>query len=230
MALELKGKIVEDGVKLMQNLYKIVLEKDCSLIEINPLAISKAGELIAMDCKINFDDNALFRHSDYEKMIDFSQLDALEIQAKKFDLAYIKLNGNIGCMVNGAGLAMATLDVLKEYGGEPANFLDVGGGANREKVAAAFRIILKDKNVKGIFVNIFGGIMRCDIIAQGIIDATTDIACNLPIVMRMDGSRLIEGKSFLAQSGLNIETVDNLGDGVAKIVQRVNKKRKVIAN
>ena len=201
MALELKGKIVEDGVKLMQNLYKIVLEKDCSLIEINPLAISKAGELIAMDCKINFDDNALFRHSDYEKMIDFSQLDALEIQAKKFDLAYIKLNGNIGCMVNGAGLAMATLDVLKEYGGEPANFLDVGGGANREKVAAAFRIILKDKNVKGIFVNIFGGIMRCDIIAQGIIDATTDIACNLPI-----------------------------GDGVAKIVQRVNKKRKVIAN
>ena len=230
MALELKGKIVEDGVKLMQNLYKIVLEKDCSLIEINPLAISKAGELIAMDCKINFDDNALFRHSDYEKMIDFSQLDALEIQAKKFDLAYIKLNGNIGCMVNGAGLAMATLDVLKEYGGEPANFLDVGGGANREKVAAAFRIILKDKNVKGIFVNIFGGIMSCDIIEQGIIDATTDIACNLPIVMRMDGSRLIEGKSFLAQSGLNIETVDNLGDGVAKIVQRVNKKRKVIAN
>jgi succinyl-CoA synthetase beta subunit len=230
MFLGLKGKIVEDCVKLIQNLYKIVLEKDCSLIEINPLVISKAGKLIAMDCKINFDDNALFRHPEYEKMIDVSQLDTLEIQAKKFDLAYIKLSGNIGCMVNGAGLAMATLDVLKEYGGEPANFLDVGGGANREKVAAAFKIILKDRNVKGIFVNIFGGIMRCDIIAQGIIDATMDIASNLPIVVRMDGSRLTEGKSLLSQSGLNVETVDNLGDGVAKIVQRVSKKRKVIAN
>ena len=230
LALGLKGKLIEDCVKLIQNLYKIVLEKDCSLIEINPLAVSKAGKLMAMDCKINFDDNALFRHPEYEKMIDVSQLDTLEIQAKKFDLAYIKLNGNIGCMVNGAGLAMATLDVLKEYGGEPANFLDVGGGASREKVAEAFKIILKDKNVKGIFVNIFGGIMRCDIIAQGIIDATTDMACNLPIVVRMDGSRLTEGKSLLSQSGLNVETVDNLGDGVAKIVQRVSKKRQVITN
>ena len=229
--LGLKGKIVEDCVKLIQNLYKIVLEKDCSSIEINPLAVSKSGKLIAMDCKINFDDNALFRHPEYEKMIDVSQLDPLEIQAKKLDLAYIKLNGNIGCMVNGAGLAMATLDVLKEYGGEPANFLDVGGGASREKVAEAFRIILKDRNVKGIFVNISGGIMRCDIIAQGIIDATTGIAaCNLPIVVRMDGSRLIEGKNLLSQSGLKIETVDNLGDGAAKIVQRVIKKRKVIAH
>ncbi|MGD0022093.1 MAG: ADP-forming succinate--CoA ligase subunit beta [Smithellaceae bacterium] len=230
MILGLKGKIVDDAVKLMQNLYKIILEKDCSLIEINPLVVSKAGKLIAMDCKINFDDNALFRHPDYEKMIDFSQLDTLEIQAKKFDLAYIKLNGNIGCMVNGAGLAMATMDVLKEYGGEPANFLDVGGGANREKVAGAFRIILQDRKVKGIFVNIFGGIMRCDIIAQGIIDATKDTTCNLPIVVRMDGSRLAEGKSLLAQSGLNVETVDNLGDGVAKIVQKVNKKRKAIGS
>ncbi len=224
--LGLKGEIVEDCVKLIQNLYKIVLEKDCSLIEINPLAVSKAGNLIAMDCKINFDDNALFRHPEYEKMIDVSQLDSLEIQAKKIDLAYIKLNGNIGCMVNGAGLAMATLDVLKEYGGEPANFLDVGGGASRKKVAEAFRIILKDKNVKGIFVNIFGGIMRCDIIAQGIIDSTTDTNCNLPIVLRMNGSRLIESKNLLSQSGLNIETVDNLGDGAAKIVQRVIKKTK----
>ncbi|MGA2781028.1 MAG: ADP-forming succinate--CoA ligase subunit beta [Smithella sp.] len=228
--LGLKGEIVEDCVKFIQNLYKIVLEKDCSLIEINPLAVSKTGELTAMDCKINFDDNALFRHPDYEKMIDASQLDTLEIQAKKLDLAYIKLNGNIGCMVNGAGLAMATLDVLKEYGGEPANFLDVGGGASREKVAETFGIILKDKNVKGIFVNIFGGIMRCDIIAQGIIDATTDIACNLPIVVRMDGSRLTEGKRLLSQSGLKIETVDNLGDGAAKIVQRVIKKCKIITN
>jgi succinyl-CoA synthetase beta subunit len=230
ISLELKGKIVEDCAKLIQNLYKIVLEKDCSLIEINPLAVSKAGELIAMDCKISFDDNALFRHPDYEKMIDVSQLDPLEIQAKKLDLAYIKLNGNIGCMVNGAGLAMATLDVLKEHGGEPANFLDVGGGASREKVAEAFKIILKDKKVKGILVNIFGGIMRCDIIAQGIIDAIKGTACHLPIVLRMDGSRLTEGISLLSQSGLNVETVDNLGDGAAKIVQRVSKKRKVTAN
>jgi succinyl-CoA synthetase beta subunit len=230
MVLGLKGKIVETGVKLIQNLYKIVLEKDCSLIEINPLVVSKAGELIAMDCKINFDDNALFRHPDYEKMIDVSQLDPLEIQAKKFDLAYIKLNGNIGCMVNGAGLAMATLDVLKEYGGEPANFLDVGGGASRGKVAEAFRIILKDRNVKGIFVNIFGGIMRCDIIAQGIIDATTDIACNLPIVVRMDGSRLTEGKSLLSQSGLNVEAVNDLGEGAARIVGRMRENPGTISN
>lgn len=230
MALELKGKLIEDCIKLIQNLYRLVLEKDCSLVEINPLVISKDQRLLAMDCKINFDDNALFRHADYEKMIDVSQLDSLELQAKKYDLAYIKLSGNIGCMVNGAGLAMATLDVLNECGGTPANFLDVGGGASRGKVAEAFKIILKDRNVKGIFVNIFGGIMRCDIIAQGIIDATTDISCNLPIVVRMDGSRLSEGKSLLSQSGLNVETVDNLGDGVAKIVQRVNKKRKVSTN
>ena len=229
-ALGLKGKPNEDCIRLIQNLYKLLLEKDCSLVEINPLVVSKDQKLIAMDCKINFDDNAVFRHPEYEKMIDISQLDPLEIQAKKLDLAYIKLNGNIGCMVNGAGLAMATLDVLKEYGGEPANFLDVGGGANREKVTEAFKIILKDKKVKGIFVNIFGGIMRCDIIAQGIIDATTGIAANLPIVVRMDGSRLAEGKSLLSQSGLKIEMVDDLGDGAAKIVQRVIKKRKVIAS
>ena len=228
--LGLKGKIVEDGVKLIQNLYKIILEKDCSLIEINPLVVSKASELIAMDCKINFDDNALFRHPEYEKMIDVSQLDTLEIQAKKFDLAYIKLNGNIGCMVNGAGLAMATLDVLKEYGGEPANFLDVGGGANREKVAEAFRIILKDRNVKGIFVNIFGGIMRCDIIAQGIIDAASNISCTLPIVVRMDGSHLQEGKRLLSESGLNVEAVSDLGEGAARIVGRMRENPGTISN
>jgi len=230
MALKLKGKLIDDCIKLIQNLYRLVLEKDCSLVEINPLAISKDQRLLAMDCKINFDDNALFRHADYEKMIDVSQMDSLELQARKYDLAYIKLSGNIGCMVNGAGLAMATLDVLKECGGTPANFLDVGGGASRGKVAEAFKIILKDRNVKGIFVNIFGGIMRCDIIAQGIIDATTGISCNLPIVVRMDGSRLSEGKSLLSQSGLNVETVDNLGDGAAKIVQRVSKKRRVSTN
>jgi succinyl-CoA synthetase beta subunit len=230
LSLGLKGKLIEDYIKLIQNLYKLVLEKDCSLVEINPLVISKDQRLIAMDCKINFDDNALFRHANYEKMIDISQLELLELQAKKYDIAYIKLNGNIGCLVNGAGLAMATLDVLKEYGGEPANFLDVGGGANREKVAEAFKIILKDKKVKGIFINIFGGIMHCDIIAQGVIDATKDIDCHLPIVVRMDGSRLTEGKSLLSQSGLNVETVDTLVDGVAKIVQRTSEKIKVMAN
>jgi len=226
MALELKGKLIEDCIKLIQNLYRLVLEKDCTLLEINPLVLSKDQRLISMDCKINFDDNALFRHADYIKMIDVSQLDPLEFQAKKYDLAYIKLSGNIGCMVNGAGLAMATLDVLKEYGGEPANFLDVGGGASREKVAEAFKIILKDKKVKGIFVNIFGGIMRCDIIAQGIIDATTDISCKLPIVVRMDGSRLTEGISLFTQSGLKVERVDNLKDGVAKIIQLMGTKAK----
>jgi succinyl-CoA synthetase beta subunit len=226
VALGLQGKLIDDCVNIIKNLYKLLLEKDCSLVEINPLVVSKEQRLIAMDCKINFDDNALFRHADYEKMVDLSQLDPLEIQAREYDLAYIKLNGSIGCMVNGAGLAMATLDVLKEYGTEPANFLDVGGGASREKVAAAFRIILNDKKVRGIFVNIFGGIMRCDIIAHGIIDATKNMAPHIPIVVRMDGSNLDEGIRLLAQSGLNVETVDNLKAGVEKISLLINKKRK----
>jgi succinyl-CoA synthetase beta subunit len=224
--LGLKDKLLDEGIGLIQSLYKILLEKDCSLLEINPLVVTKDGRLLAMDCKMNFDDNALFRHPEYEKIIDLSQLDPLEIEARKFDLAYIKLNGNIGCMVNGAGLAMATLDILKEYGTEPANFLDVGGGASREKVAAAFRIILSDKKVRGIFVNIFGGIMRCDVIAQGIIDATKDIAPHIPIVVRMDGSNLDEGIKLLAQSGLNVRTVDNLKSGVQKIAQMMSKKQK----
>ena len=219
LALGLKGRLVEDCIKLIGNLYKILLEKDCSLIEINPLAVSREGELLAMDCKINFDDNALFRHPEYEALIDTSQMAPQEIQARKYDLSYIKLKGNIGCMVNGAGLAMATLDVLKEYGGDPANFLDVGGGATSQKVAEAFRIILADQDVQGIFVNIFGGIMRCDIIAQGIIEATAAISCKIPIVVRMDGSRLEEGKNLLAASGLNVETVNELGKGAAKIVK-----------
>ncbi len=223
--LGLKDKLLDEGIGLIQSLYKILLEKDCSLLEINPLVVTKDGRLLAMDCKMNFDDNALFRHPEYEKITDLSQLDPLEIEARKFDLAYIKLNGNIGCMVNGAGLAMATLDILKEYETEPANFLDVGGGASREKVAAAFRIILSDKKVRGIFVNIFGGIMRCDVIAEGIIDATKDIAPHIPIVVRMDGSNLEEGIKLLAQSGLNIQTVDNLKSGVQKIAQMMKKKK-----
>jgi succinyl-CoA synthetase beta subunit len=229
LALGLKGSLTEDSIRFIRSLYDILLAKDCSLIEINPLVVSKAGKLIAMDCKINFDDNALFRHQDYEQMIDVSQLDPLEINARKYDLSYIKLTGNIGCMVNGAGLAMATLDVLKEYGGDPANFLDVGGGASREKVAEAFRIILADRDVRGVFVNIFGGIMRCDVIAQGIIDAAADISSTLPIVVRMDGSRLEEGKRLLSASGLNVASVNELGEGAAKIVGLMKQNTNSIA-
>lgn len=218
LALGLSGTLCEDCVELMLNLYKVVLEKDCSLVEINPLVVTRAGWLMAMDAKINFDDNAIFRHREYPDMVDYSQLDTLEINAGKYDLSYIKLSGTIGCMVNGAGLAMATLDVLKEFGGEPANFLDVGGGATREKVAEAFKIILEDADVKGVFVNIFGGIMRCDVIAQGIIEAASEVHCTLPIVVRMDGSKVAEGKQLLVESGLNVQTADSLGEGAERIV------------
>jgi succinyl-CoA synthetase beta subunit len=219
LALGLTGSLCEDCVELILNLYRCCLDKDCSLVEVNPLVVTKAGWLLAMDAKINFDDNALFRHREYPDMLDYSQLDPLEINASKYDLSYIKLSGNVGCMVNGAGLAMATLDVLKEYGAEPANFLDVGGGATREKVAEAFKIILEDTAVKGVFVNIFGGIMRCDVIAQGIIEAASEVSCTLPIVVRMDGSQVQEGKRLLSDSGLNVQTTDSLGDGAARIVK-----------
>ena len=219
LALGLSGSICEDCVELLLNLYRLCLEKDCFLVEINPLVVTRAGWLMAMDAKINFDDNAMFRHREYPDMLDYSQLDALEIVAGKFDLSYIKLRGNIGCMVNGAGLAMATLDVLQEFGGEPANFLDVGGGATREKVTEAFKIILQDSDVKGVFVNIFGGIMRCDVIAQGIIEAASEVHCTLPIVVRMDGSKVEEGKKLLLESGLNVQVGKNLGDGAERIVK-----------
>ena len=218
LALELTGTLCEDCVELILNLYRACLEKDCALIEINPLVLTKSGWLMAMDAKISFDDNAVYRHREYPDMVDYSQFDPLEITAGKYDLAYIKLSGTIGCLVNGAGLAMATLDVLKECGGEPANFLDVGGGATREKVAEAFRIILQDSDVKGIFVNIFGGIMQCDVIAQGIIEAAGTAACNLPIVVRMDGSHVEEGIKLLEKSGLNVQIGRSLGDGAARIV------------
>ncbi len=223
LALGLKGSVCEDCVELILNLYRCCLEKDCYLVEINPLVVTKAGWLMAMDAKINFDDNAMFRHREYPDMLDYSQLDTLEINAGKYDLSYIKLQGNIGCMVNGAGLAMATLDVLKEFGGEPANFLDVGGGATREKVAEAFKIILQDSDVKGVFVNIFGGIMRCDVIAQGIIEAASEVHCALPIVVRMDGSKVEEGKRLLLDSGLNVQIGENLGDGATRIVQMLGE-------
>lgn len=219
LALGLAGTVCEDCVELMMNLYRACQEKDCSLVEINPLVVTKAGWLMAMDAKITFDDNAVYRHREYPDMMDYSQLDPLEINAGKYDLAYIKLTGSIGCLVNGAGLAMATLDVLKEFGGEPANFLDVGGGATREKVAEAFRIILQDSDVKGIFVNIFGGIMRCDVIAHGIIEAAGEVNCKIPIVVRMDGSKVEEGKKLLKESGLNVEVGNNLGDAAARIVK-----------
>ncbi len=218
LKLGFTGSVAEDCVQLILNLYRCCLEKDCSLLEINPLVVTKAGWLLALDAKINFDDNAIFRHWEYQEMQDYSQLDPLEISASKFDLAYIKLDGNIGCMVNGAGLAMATLDVLQENGGEPANFLDVGGGATREKVAEAFKIILQDKGVQAVFVNIFGGIMRCDVIAQGIIEAAEEIDCHLPIVVRMDGSQVEEGKALLNGSNLNVQCTDFLGDGAKRIV------------
>lgn len=219
IALGLTGTICEDCVELIRNLYRCALEKDCFLVEINPLVITKAGWLMALDAKINFDDNAMFRHREYPDMLDYSQLDPLEITAGKYDLSYIKLSGNVGCLVNGAGLAMATLDVLKEFGAEPANFLDVGGGATREKVAEAFKIILQDADVQGVFVNIFGGIMRCDVIAQGIIEAAAEVRCTLPIVVRMDGSKVKEGKKLLLDSGLNVQLGESLGDGARRIVE-----------
>ena len=222
LKLGLSGSVCEDCVNLILNLYRVCLEKDCALVEINPLVVTKTGWLMAMDAKITFDDNAIFRHREYPDMVDYSQLDPLEITAGKYDLAYIKLTGSIGCLVNGAGLAMATLDVLKEFGGEPANFLDVGGGATREKVAEAFKIILQDSDVKGIFVNIFGGIMRCDVIAHGIIEAAGEVHCTLPIVVRMDGSQVEEGKRLLTESGLNVQCGDNLGDAAARIVDMLS--------
>jgi len=223
--LGFRGSLCEDCVELILNLYRLCLEKDCSLVEINPLVVTKAGWLLALDAKINFDDNAIFRHWEYHDMLDYSQMDPLEINAGKFDLSYIKLDGNIGCMVNGAGLAMATLDVLKEKGGEPANFLDVGGGATREKVAEAFRIILQDRGVEAVFVNIFGGIMRCDVIAQGIIEAASEKGCTLPIVVRMDGSQVEEGKQLLLESGLNVQCTDFLGEGAECVVRMLAQEK-----
>jgi succinyl-CoA synthetase beta subunit len=221
LALGLTGRLCEDCVRLMLNLYRCCLEKDCSLVEINPLVVTGADWLMAMDAKINFDDNALFRHQDYPELADLSQMEPLEITAGEFELSYIKLKGNIGCMVNGAGLAMATLDMLSEYGGAPANFLDVGGGATRDRVAEAFRIIMADQDVKGVFVNIFGGIMRCDIIAEGIILAASEAGCHLPIVVRMDGTLVEEGKRLLHESGLNVRFTYDLTEGVQAIVGMV---------
>jgi succinyl-CoA synthetase beta subunit len=205
--------------KLIKSLYEIIIKKDASLIEINPLIITKSNELICLDAKMNFDDNAIFRRPEILKLRDLTEEDPAEIEASKHDLAYIKLNGSIGCMVNGAGLAMATMDIIKLYGKEPANFLDVGGGATKEKVAAAFKLILSDKNVKGILINIFGGIMRCDVLAQGVVEAAKEINLSVPLVVRLAGTNFKEGKEILDKSNLKILSASDLNDAAKKIVE-----------
>ncbi len=207
--------------KLIKSLFKILIEKDASLIEINPLIITKDEKLICLDAKMNFDDNAIFRRPEILKLRDLSEEDPAEIEASKYDLAYIKLNGSIGCMVNGAGLAMATMDIIKLYGKEPANFLDVGGGASKEKVTAAFKLILADKNVKGILINIFGGIMRCDVLAQGVIDAAKQVNLSVPLVVRLAGTNFKEGKELLDKSNLKILSATDLNDAAKKIVDAI---------
>jgi len=204
-------------------LYMAFVASDCSLAEINPLVVTKDGDVLALDAKMNFDSNALYRQPKIMEYRDLTEEDPMEIEAKKFDLAYIKLDGNIGCMVNGAGLAMSTMDIIKLHGEAPANFLDVGGGANKEKVTAAFKIILKDPNVKGILVNIFGGIMKCDVIAEGVIAATKEVGLKHPLVVRLQGTNVELGKKILADSGLNITPADDLNDAAQKIVKAVRK-------
>jgi succinyl-CoA synthetase beta subunit len=212
---------VIEGKKIVEALYKVISEKDATLVEINPLIITKTNKVICLDAKMNFDDNSLFRRSEILDLRDFDEEDPIEIEASKFDLAYIKLNGSIGCMVNGAGLAMATMDIIKLYGQEPANFLDVGGGASKEKVATAFKLILSDKNVKGVLINIFGGIMRCDVLAQGVVDAAKEMNLNIPLVARLAGTNFEKGKAILDQSGLKILSAANLNDAAKKIVEAI---------
>lgn len=221
--LGLEGKQVSSAVKFLLAMYKAFVDLDASMVEINPMVVTGAGEVIALDAKMNFDDNALYRHPDIEAMRDESEEDPAELEAGKYELNYVKLDGNIGCMVNGAGLAMATMDIIKLYGGEPANFLDVGGGATKERVTAAFKIILSDKNVEGILVNIFGGIMRCDVIAEGVVAAAKEVSLHVPLVVRLEGTNVELGKQILADSGLPIVSADNLGDAAQKIVKAVKE-------
>jgi succinyl-CoA synthetase beta subunit len=220
-ALGLEGDQVKQCVKLIGNLYRTFTEKDIALLEINPLIVTEAGDLLCLDAKVNFDSNALYRHPDIMELRDLEEEDPAEIEASKFDLSYVKLDGNIGCLVNGAGLAMATMDIIKLYGEEPANFLDVGGGASKEKVTEAFKIILRDPNVKGILVNIFGGIMRCDIIAEGIMAAVREMNLAVPLVVRLEGTNVELGKQKLRESGLAVIPADDLADAAQKIVAQV---------
>ena len=207
--------------KLVNAMYEALISKDASLIEINPLVITKNNEILCLDAKMNFDDNAIFKHPEIYKLRDLNEEDPTEIEASKHDLAYIKLDGSIGCMVNGAGLAMATMDIIKLYGEEPANFLDVGGGASKEKVTAAFKILLSDKNVKGVLINIFGGIMQCDVLAQGVVEAAKNVKLKVPLVVRLAGTNFKEGKKILDASGLKIVSADNLNDAAKKIVKAI---------
>ncbi|MCY7785474.1 ADP-forming succinate--CoA ligase subunit beta [Bacillus inaquosorum] len=220
-AINIPKELVGKAVKFMLGLYKAFVEKDCSIAEINPLVVTGDGNVMALDAKLNFDSNALYRQKDIMEYRDLDEEDPKEIEASKYDLSYISLDGNIGCMVNGAGLAMSTMDIIKHYGGEPANFLDVGGGATAEKVTEAFKIILSDQNVKGIFVNIFGGIMKCDVIAEGVVEATRQVGLTLPLVVRLEGTNVDLGKKILSESGLNITSAESMADGAQKIVSLV---------
>ncbi|WP_199426024.1 ADP-forming succinate--CoA ligase subunit beta [Thermaerobacillus caldiproteolyticus] len=219
--INIPKELVNQAVKFMLGLYQVFVEKDCSIAEINPLVVTGDGKVMALDAKLNFDSNALYRHKELLEYRDLDEEDPKEIEASKYDLNYIALDGNIGCMVNGAGLAMATMDIIKYYGGEPANFLDVGGSATAEKVTEAFKIILSDAKVKGIFVNIFGGIMKCDVIANGIVEATKQVGLELPLVVRLEGTNVELGKKILEKSGLNITAAESMADGAQKIVELV---------
>jgi succinyl-CoA synthetase beta subunit len=221
--LGLEGKQVQAATRFMLAMYKAFQGLDASIVEINPLVVTGAGEVVALDAKMNFDDNALFRHKDVADMRDESEEDPIEVEAAKHELNYVKLDGNIGCMVNGAGLAMATMDIIKLCGGAPANFLDVGGGATKERVTVAFKLILSDPNVEGILVNIFGGIMRCDVIAEGIVAAAREVSLHVPLVVRLEGTNVRLGKKILAESGLPIVSADNLADAAEKVVKAVRE-------
>jgi succinyl-CoA synthetase beta subunit len=221
--LGLEGKQVAAATKLMLGMYQAFTSLDASVVEINPLVVTGAGDVLALDAKMNFDDNALFRHRDVEEMRDEAEEDPTELEAAKHSLNYVKLDGNIGCMVNGAGLAMATMDIIKLYGGAPANFLDVGGGATKERVTTAFKLILSDPHVEGILVNIFGGIMRCDVIAEGIVAAAREVALHVPLVVRLEGTNVRLGKKILSESGLPILSADNLADAAEKVVKAVKE-------
>ena len=220
--LGLEGEQFKQGVALIQSLFRAYLAKDCSLAEINPLVVTKDGRVVALDAKLNFDDNALFRHKEIVELRDVNEETPLDVEASRYNLNYIKLDGNVGCMVNGAGLAMGTMDLVKLAGGEPANFLDVGGGANEEQVKNAFRIILSDKNVRAILINIFGGIMRCDIIAKGVVAAVREMGLAIPVVVRLEGTNVDQGKAILRESGLKITPADGLADGARKVVDAAN--------
>ena len=222
-ALGLEGDLNKQGVALIEKLYKAFVAEDMSMLEINPLVVTGEGKLVCLDAKVNFDSNALYRHKDIVELRDLTEEDPSEVEASKYDLNYIKLDGKIGCMVNGAGLAMATMDIIKLYDSEPANFLDVGGGATKEKVTAAFKIILSDPSVEGILVNIFGGIMRCDIIAEGVVAAAKEVSLSVPLVVRLEGTNVELGKKIMAESGLPIISADNLADAAEKIVKAVKE-------